>query len=498
MQVLGALAISDFLIPVKQPIIKMEVFTGDFAPFGGASFGIAEFGVDSFSGGWFDVDALGADVGKVLEEITISLGGVKLKPTPIAGTWSTRAFNKKALFFPKHPTSLYASVFQVGRKVRLYTGIKKSGVNYYFLQMTGVMARPSYEGKTLEVSVSGLDYMQALADTKLKSPNTYWGSNVTKSTAAGVYRYAMPADCTGGYIAYWNGSPIYNGNDWTHDAVTNEFVFNADKTILLGANNLIIYYFQVQIPENIVADLLVAAGLYATRADALATMIYTATGITIDRVWFPYGNSALYSMGQLCERCNYRFYIRYDSVPVFEPLPAAKGVGAEDLSLDKGKHANYKYYEDTGEVYNRITIEGDDKDLPIWKQGAAPNKFTGEASDADSIKAIGEKTLPISNHLFQNQPAIDSSCAAYLALFKDRKQYFSIDLPGSPVPLEMWDTIRVQERISSGCGDGVSFGSAEFGIDHFGDDGIIIAHRGLVRDIKIEKFTNTIICQEVP
>jgi hypothetical protein len=448
-----------------------------------------------YGGSWLDLtDFLDKDW---LEDLSFSMAGAAPTPAPIAATWSAVLRDDDAIFFPLHPTSVYKNLIVLGRKVRLSLGVRVGGVDYYWERLVGKMAKPSYEGNFLTINVAGYDFMQVLVDTKLKSPDNYWGTSTTISTVPGQYNYSMPAGCTGCYYAIWNGDPIYSGNDWTYDDAANEFVFNSDKVIGGGVNNLTVYYFTAQVPEEVVADLLVAAGLYATQADALSAMDYVATGVTIQRVWFDSGSSVRLAIEKICELLDYRFYFSYDNTPVFRPAPTAKAEGAEDLELTQNEYSGYRCYDNEDIFYNRIVIEGEEQASPIWKQDAQPNRLRGEASDTDSIDYYGERTWPITNHLFQDQTTLDAMCDYYLALYKDPKRYFEFTIDFSAIPLELGDTVRVQVRLDAAAGKGALYGKQLYSDFLYADNGIVIVQRGLVRDIKVSKFDARYVCEEV-
>jgi len=62
-----------------------------------------------------------------LRSLQITQGGAGVSPDPIAGTWQAEIDNPDGIFHPKHPTSAWASLLQLGRKMRLSTGGKFSG-----------------------------------------------------------------------------------------------------------------------------------------------------------------------------------------------------------------------------------------------------------------------------------------------------------------------------------------------------------------------------------
>jgi hypothetical protein len=501
-QSLGALTAADILIQGAQPLLKLEVYMGYFSPFLGWSvYNTFKYGDGTtYGGAWVDLTDLESVGGNYLESVSMSLAGASMSPAPIAASWRARIVNKDAMFHPLHPTSTYNTIFSLGRKVRISTGARIAGVDYYWKQIIGAMNRPRFSGQMFDIDIAGYDYAQVLADTKLKSPDNYWGSSATISTAAGVYTYDLPATCTGAYYAVWNSTPIYNQNDWTHDATVSphHFVFNADKTIADGTNNLVVYHFTEQVPENIVADILVTAGLYANQASALTNMHYTATGLKIERVWFGAGNSALYSIQQLCERCNYRFYFDYAGTPHFLPAPSAKAAGSEDFTLRHNQFSNFSYYEDDAEAWNRIVITGEEQASPVWQQNAQPNNLRGSASDATSINLIGEKTLDITNHLFQDQTTINSMCSTLLALYKTPKKYFTFSLEFNPLPIEVGDTGALQVRLIPSAGYGDLYHHFAYGDGTvYGAGGTVVTLRGIVRDIKVDQFRQTYKCEEV-
>lgn len=247
--------------------------------------------------------------------------------------------------------------------------------------------------------------------------------------------------------------------------------FDHNKTVPNGTNNLIVYYFTTESPENAVARLLFKAGLYASEAAALAAMDYTATGITIDKIWFEAGTTCLNAIKKLCERCDYRFHFKYDGTPVFKPKPAP---GATSFTFTAQKHiASVFTYQVRNEIKNRIVIEGMKQAEPINKEETIPPELRGEAHDDTSIAAYGERTLTIKNHLFQTQAAIDAMKATLLAEYKDPKWYADLEVPFNPVPLDLGDKISWKERLSPA---------------------LEITETGITRDMKIDNFDTTYRC----
>jgi len=182
---------------------------------------------------------------------------------------------------------------------------------------------------------------------------------VTGSSNAG---YNLPDDCNGPYYVTLDGEPIYyrdEGQGWYYESATKR-IFIEDGRVLEAGQSLKVYYFTTQIPENVVADLMVTAGLYDTQAEALAAMIYTPTGITIDQTWFKKGEAAINAVKMLCERCNYRFYFNYAQRPVFDSAPTSSNL-LTDGGLNIWTNAtNLTYWIESiagGSTVNREAVE---------------------------------------------------------------------------------------------------------------------------------------------
>lgn len=288
--------------------------------------------------------------------------------------------------------------------------------------------------------------------------------------------YELPAESKGAYYVTLDGNPVWQGEvdeGWYHEEDTRRVFFDRNKTIANGTNNLVVYYFTAESPENVVADILVKCGLYANRAAALAGMEYTATGITIDRIWFDAGSKCLNAVKKLCERCDYRFYFKYDGTPVFKPKPSP---GSTAFTFTDQKHiASVFTYQDRNEIKNRIIIEGMKRAEPVNRDETVPPELRGEAYDQDSIDEYGERTWTIKNHLFQGQTSIDNMVASLLAEYKDPKWYKDIEVPFNPVPLELADKTSWKERLSPT---------------------LEISPAGVIRDIKIDNFSTTYVCEK--
>lgn len=266
--------------------------------------------------------------------------------------------------------------------------------------------------------------------------------------------YELPEDCKGPYcVTLDNGDglgavPIFQGEDaddkqsWTYEESTRRLSLTKDMLVNAGTDNLKVYYYQTQVLENVVADILVAAGHYATRAAALAAMDYTATGVSIDRVWFETGTKAREAIRMICERVNYRFWRAYDGTPTFKPVSAA---GASIFDFTSLGHIQATDEEqDFASLKNRVIIEGIERSMFTVREDRRTSRFSGEAVDeasADPDTGSGEHTMTITNHLFQDDASIATIAASMLALLKDPKWLSSVPVPFNVVPLEVGDTI---------------------------------------------------------
>lgn len=289
--------------------------------------------------------------------------------------------------------------------------------------------------------------------------------------------YELPAASKGPYYVTLDGSPVWQGEEdegWYHEESTRRVSFDINKTVTNGTNNLIVYYFTAESMENVVADTLVRANYYADRTAALAAMDYTATGITIDKVWFKAGSTCLNAVKLICERCDYRFYFEYDGTPVFKPKPTP---GATVFTFTNSKQViSVRNFQDEEEIRNKIVIEGLKQAEPVGRDEALPPELRDEAYDQPSIDAYGERTLTIQNHLFQDLTSITNMCTSLLAERKDPKWYADVEVEYNPVPLQLADKISWEERLSPV---------------------LDLTLTGIIRDIKIETFSTVYRCEKL-
>ncbi|MBA7641397.1 hypothetical protein ES703_49074 [subsurface metagenome] len=239
-----------------------------------------------------------------------------------------------------------------------------------------------------------------------------------------------------------------------------------------------IHYFTKTAPEDAVARILWFAGLYESEDAAKTAMEFTPTEILVDRIWFKPGSKLLNAIKMLCERGNadgvaYRFHFKWDGTPVFKPKPAPETAA---FAFTSQKHiASFSNYQARNEIKNRIIIKGEKQAAPASREETMPPELKGEAYDQDSIDEYGERTLTINNHLFQTQAPIDAMCASLLAERKDPKWFTDLEIEYRPVPIEKGDKISWKERLSPT---------------------LEITQEGVVRDIKIDNFNTTYVCEK--
>jgi len=284
------------------------------------------------------------------------------------------------------------------------------------------------------------------------------------------------------YLTYDDGGGavvVQQGEEdegWWYEEATGHVFFDRNKTVIDGAgtNNVVIHYYVATEPEDAVARILWFAGLgylgtpYANEAAAKAAMDNDDPGFDIDKVWFEAGTSFLSAIKMLCEVCNYRFHFKYTGQPSFKAPPAG---GVVFTFSDPSQIASQRTYQSRSEIKNRVIIKGIKQAEPVNLDDSVPSELRGDSSDAASITAYGERTLTITNHLFQTQARITAMCITLRDLYKTPNWYANLKIPFNPVPLELGDEIQWEERLNHDIAD--------------------ITQTGIIRDIKISNFKMT-------
>jgi len=324
-----------------------------------------------------------------------------------------------------------------------------------------------------------------LLDVNHMTPSVWFDVLTIKEiTAYSNTHYALSDVCNGVCLAELDGEEIWYGDqdDWLYDEDCRIFYFVDTKMITAGVDNLRIFYFTDQVLENVLADLLVWAGLYIDRAAALVDLDHLNTGVILERVWFEPGTPALEAIQMLCERVNYRFWFGYDGKPHFKPAPAATALNF--TFTDPNHIKDNSDFQGIENLRNRVIIEGIEQAMYASREDRRKSRLHGEGSDPTSIGAYLEKTHTITNHLFQDQASIDEMCLELLADFKDPKWYADVELAFCPVPLELGDVIQWPLELEptdeeSGSGD------------------VTVTMLGIIRDIKLSDGMSNYKCEIV-
>jgi len=293
--------------------------------------------------------------------------------------------------------------------------------------------------------------------------------------------YQLPGPSNGPYHVTLDGNKVEQGEEdegWYHEEATKRVFFDKNKVVADGTGtlNVEVFYFTATHPEDAVARILWFAGVpdpgtgvpYVNEAAAKVAMDWDDPGFTIDKIWFDAGSTLLNAIKMLCERCNYRFWFKYNGQPAFKSAPAP---GVPVFKFTSAGHiASARTYQDQNEIKNRVIIKGIKQAEPGNRDETVPSELVGEASDAGSIATYGERTLTITNYLFQTQGAINAMCIILRDLYKTPNWYCDLVVPFNPVPLELGDNIQWEERLAHG---------------------LDWTQTGIIRDIKITNFTTT-------
>lgn len=258
-----------------------------------------------------------------------------------------------------------------GRKIKIYIGIRYSSTNYYWKWITGRIDVPKFtlEGGREICTITGRCLMRMLIENRMKQ--VYWGAQRFFSTYDSKDEYPMPSSCKGVHRAFLDAKSPYDGTNlkeiklnsgWTYDWTTNIFLLLRSVIPYYdGTNNLVVYYYKAQVPEEVIADILVESGFLGEdeRVSWLANTNYvTPTGKTIDRVWFNKGTTCLEAARLVAEAVQYRFYPDHDGNPIFRPPPVAsaavKLITVNNITINNRR-------ELVNEVKNHIIVKGEER-----------------------------------------------------------------------------------------------------------------------------------------
>ena len=310
-----------------------------------------------------------------------------------AYSFSLTCLNTGDRFSPLRSDLRHFNWMKQGRRIKIYTGIRKQILgcqfdisnfdesffdtggteDYYFQYLLGRIDNYSLSKRGGEniCSLHGRDLMRILLDYKLYSTEAYWGTTQTFSTVNGQTNYIMNSDCKGIYIVFLDSiepyegghlSEIYCGTEWGYIEESHEFVFLSGKVPFFdGINNLVVYYFRTENIEEMVADILLEAKIFADaeeRSNWLASNYVIPTAYSLNRAWVKIGTSALEAIRLIAEVVRYRFYFDYAGNPVFKPK-ASYAWGTEVDTFKDSNMTTENVGENIDEVYNHIIVIGE-------------------------------------------------------------------------------------------------------------------------------------------
>ena len=128
-----------------------------------------------------------------------------------------------------------------------------------------------------------------------------------------------------------------------------------------GTNNLKVDYFIPQNIEEVAADILLLAKVFAseTEKDAwLASEYVVATGQKINRVWFDIGCTAFEAIRLLAEVALYDFYFDYEGNPIFKPREISDEEDNVDTLLESDLEG-YEVEQSDEELHTHVIITGE-------------------------------------------------------------------------------------------------------------------------------------------
>ena len=265
----------------------------------------------------------------------------------------------------------YYNWVRQGRKIRIYLGINYGGTNYYWKWLTGRIDVPRFTQESGQeiCTLTGRCFMRMLIENRLKQ--VYWGAQKFFSTHDSEDEYSMPESCTGVHRAFLDSKDPYNGSNlkeislnsgWTYDWTTNIFLLlRSIIPYYNGANNLVVYYYKQQVPEEVIADILVESGVLREdgRVAWLANTDYvTPTEALIDRTWYDKGTTCLEALRLVAEVVQYRFYFDEDGNPIFKPPPVASSA-VKLISVDTITINNRDELVD--DIKNHIIVKGEER-----------------------------------------------------------------------------------------------------------------------------------------
>ena len=271
----------------------------------------------------------------------------------------------------------YYNYVREGRKIRLYIGARlKPGAgaydDYMWSWIYGIIDKPktSYSSEGETCSITGRDYIALLSEVYPKK--LWWGKNKKYNIVADQAEYNMESDCTGIHRLFYDKTgtresfrELTLNSEYTYDWQENKLVFLVPNIPTDNATGCLwIYYFTAQKIENIVADLMVEAGIfnYSEKYSWLSnSLLCTPTGKTIQRVYFDQSTNYITAVNMLTEVARiYRFYVNETGQPCFKRIPL---LSTTIKRIDDTEYLVKNTEERIDELYNHFIIKGERREM---------------------------------------------------------------------------------------------------------------------------------------
>jgi hypothetical protein len=128
-----------------------------------------------------------------------------------------------------------------------------------------------------------------------------------------------------------------------------------------GTDNLRVDYFISQIVEEVVADILLLAGIFSSEEEKdawLMSSYVTPTNEKISRVYFSAGTTAFEAVRLLAEVVLYDFYFDFEGNPIFRPKDTDT-VGDIVDELEEEDVEGYSENESDEELHTHVIVKGE-------------------------------------------------------------------------------------------------------------------------------------------
>ena len=135
-------------------------------------------------------------------------------------------------------SSPYYSKLKRGRKLKIFSGIKKDETEYYWQNQLWIIDTIDNSIKAGEkvCTISGRNLMGLLLDKKLYYPDTFWGATAIFDVNAGQKEYQLPVAATGVYKAEVDDIDPRDGadeDDFTELVEGSDFYYNKWKHVIV-------------------------------------------------------------------------------------------------------------------------------------------------------------------------------------------------------------------------------------------------------------------------